>query len=171
MRIKELLNAGVYPDVIDMDGWTPLMWAAQGGNVEIINILIEAQLDADGAQMQISDSKLAKDINTNIKNNSNKSEQNIKLNGGKVQYTITKASGHTEENPVVEKTNKRSIDPNKPMLAITYDDGPSKFTLGILDALKENNSVATFFVLGSRVYNNGDIFNRMIEEGNQIGNQ
>ena len=36
--------------------------------------------------------------------------------------------------------------------------------------LKENNSVASFFVLGQSVYNNGDILNRMIVEGNQIGN-
>lgn len=74
-----------------------------------------------------------------------------------------------EENTVEEK-DKRIIDPDKPMIALTYDDGPSQYTEEILDVLKENNSLATFFVLGSRVYDNNEILNRMLEEGNQIGN-
>lgn len=78
------------------------------------------------------------------------------------------------EEPIVE-TDKENIktkviDPNKPMIAITYDDGPSKYTDAILDVLKENNSSATFFVLGSRVNSHKDVLNKMIEEGNQIGN-
>lgn len=92
-----------------------------------------------------------------------------KTNIEKIQYTITEAQG-----PVVseEEINieKRVIDPNKPMIAITYDDGPSIYTPEILDVLKENNSVATFFVLGCQVHANGDTLNRMIEEGNQVGN-
>lgn len=44
-RVKELLDSGVYVDVQDMDGWTPLMWAAQDNNVEMINTLIEAGAD------------------------------------------------------------------------------------------------------------------------------
>ena len=36
------------------------------------------------------------------------------------------------------------------MVALTFDDGPSpKYTERILDALKEYNASATFFVLGS----------------------
>lgn len=66
---------------------------------------------------------------------------------------------------------KRIIDPNKPMIALTFDDGPNKkTTLPILDILKEYNSAATFFVLGNRVSDNGDILKRMIEEGSEIGN-
>lgn len=101
-----------------------------------------------------------------------------------VQYTITEAQGpadeekinvensNEEETNVEEKVNTgaREIDPDKPMIAITYDDGPSKHTPEILDILKENNSVATFFVLGSQVHANGDTLNRMIEDGNQVGN-
>jgi len=75
-----------------------------------------------------------------------------------------------EEKEVIKKINKRTIDPNKPMVAITYDDGPSQYTPGILDVLKENNSVATFFVLGLHVHNNDDVLNRMLQEGSQIGN-
>lgn len=93
----------------------------------------------------------------------------------KVQYTITEAprpiNEMIEENPIGEETAiKRTLDPTMPMIAITYDDGPTKYTPEILNVLKENNSVATFFVLGTQVYNNEEVLNQMLEDGNQIGN-
>lgn len=75
----------------------------------------------------------------------------------------------TVEESVLEK-QERIIDPNKPMISLTYDDGPSKYTQELLDVLKENNSTATFFVVGLQVNKNKDVLSRMIEEGNQIGN-
>lgn len=66
---------------------------------------------------------------------------------------------------------KRSIDPEKPMIALTFDDGPNKnTTVPILDTLKEYDSAATFFILGNRVSDNIDILERMLEEGSEIGN-
>ncbi len=68
------------------------------------------------------------------------------------------------------KTN-RQIDPQKPMVALTFDDGPHyEYTDNILDELEKYNSVATFFVLGSRAEKNKDIIKRIAEGGNQIGN-
>ena len=64
----------------------------------------------------------------------------------------------------------REIDPNKPMIALTYDDGPSKYTQDILDLLKENNSAATFFVLGSQVSKYEEAVIQMVDGGNQVGN-
>lgn len=67
--------------------------------------------------------------------------------------------------------NVKPVDPNKPMVALTFDDGPSpKYTARILDALKENNASATFFVLGSNAQNAPDLLQRMVLEGNEIGN-
>lgn len=66
---------------------------------------------------------------------------------------------------------KRNVDPNKPMIALTFDDGPNKkTTVPILNTLKEHDSVATFFILGNRVSSNDDILKRMLEEGSEIGN-
>ncbi len=63
------------------------------------------------------------------------------------------------------------IDPDKPMVAITFDDGPTRaITTQILDCLKENNAYATFFVLGSRIEDAKDILERMILDGHEIGN-
>ncbi len=66
---------------------------------------------------------------------------------------------------------KRNIDPTKPMVALTFDDGPNKdTTLPILNTLKKYDSAATFFILGNRASSNVEILKRMVEEGSEIGN-
>lgn len=66
---------------------------------------------------------------------------------------------------------ERIIDPNLPMVALTYDDGPNKeVTPRILDILKEYDGAATFFVLGARVRNHKEIIKRIVDEGSEIGN-
>ena len=65
----------------------------------------------------------------------------------------------------------KKIDPKKPMIALTFDDGPHDiYTARILDALKKCGGRATFFVLGQRVGTHSEILNRMLEEGSEIGN-
>ena len=56
------------------------------------------------------------------------------------------------------------------MVALTFDDGPNKYTEQLLDALKEYNCSATFFVLGSMVEKFPQALQRMVLEGNEIGN-
>jgi len=65
----------------------------------------------------------------------------------------------------------RYIDPNKPMVALTFDDGPSpEYTPEILKALRDNNARATFFVLGTLAELNPELLNQIVESGNEIGN-
>ena len=45
----------------------------------------------------------------------------------------------------------RTVDGNLPMVALTYDDGPSQYTQTIVELLDEYDAVATFFVVGNRV--------------------
>ncbi|MDY2919781.1 MAG: polysaccharide deacetylase family protein [Lentihominibacter sp.] len=66
---------------------------------------------------------------------------------------------------------ERYIDPNAPMVAITYDDGPGgESEERILDCLEKNGSVATFFYLGSRVKTNPDVIKRAVDMGCEPGN-
>lgn len=84
--------------------------------------------------------------------------------------TLGNDKGDIPEKDKIDKI-AREIDPEKPIIALTFDDGPyAKSTISILDTLKENNAVATFFVLGNRVSSNKSILERMIKEGNEIGN-
>lgn len=65
----------------------------------------------------------------------------------------------------------RIIDPDKPMVALTFDDGPDAVdTPIILDILEANNAVATFFILGMEAEKNPEVLNRILEGGNEIGN-
>lgn len=65
----------------------------------------------------------------------------------------------------------RTIDPNKPMVAITYDDGPHRtYTNQILDTLEKYNSVATFFELGNRAVSCSDILQREVSLGCEVAN-
>ena len=68
---------------------------------------------------------------------------------------------------------RMTIDPDKPMIALTFDDGPVPgVTDRILDILEEHNARATFFVCGWRLAReeNRTILRRMGALGCEIGN-
>ena len=62
------------------------------------------------------------------------------------------------------------IDPSKPMVALTFDDGPSVYTKDILDQLEKYNAHATFFVVGNRVASYASTIERAHKLGCEIGN-
>lgn len=68
------------------------------------------------------------------------------------------------------KSEESSIDPNKPMIALTFDDGPGKRTGELLDQLEKYNSRATFFMLGQNAKNNGALIRRMANQGCELSN-
>ena len=64
-----------------------------------------------------------------------------------------------------------SIDTDRPVVALTIDDGPDEtYSRKILDLLKKYHSHATFFIITERVPGNEEILQRMVEEGHEIGN-
>lgn len=60
-------------------------------------------------------------------------------------------------------------DDGKKRIAFTFDDGPSKVTNQLLDALKELDIKATFFVIGENADAYAPIVKRMLAEGHQVG--
>lgn len=79
----------------------------------------------------------------------------------------------TSEGESVDKIDysNPNIDPAKPMVALTFDDGPGgESTIRILDALKKYNAHATFFVVGSNIDKYADIIKREAAEGSEVGN-
>ena len=69
-----------------------------------------------------------------------------------------------------EEPLKRYIDPSKPMVALTYDDGPGgESETRILNCLKKNGGVATFFYLGNRVSGGSENVKTAYNMGCQIG--
>ncbi|MBQ2765332.1 MAG: S-layer homology domain-containing protein [Firmicutes bacterium] len=56
------------------------------------------------------------------------------------------------------------------LIALTFDDGPGKYTDQLLDAFAEKDVKATFFVVGSNAARYPDIIRRQYNEGHQIAN-
>jgi len=60
-------------------------------------------------------------------------------------------------------------DRNKNNIALTFDDGPSKWTPAVLDILKEQKIKATFFLIPDNIIRLPEVAKRIIEEGHEVG--
>jgi peptidoglycan/xylan/chitin deacetylase (PgdA/CDA1 family) len=91
---------------------------------------------------------------------------------GKEYAYVVKAK--TLAGTVTPKSNSKKssiVDPNKPMIALTFDDGPSSSaTTRILNVLEANGARATFFVVGSRVDSYSYQIKRAYDLKCEIGN-
>jgi peptidoglycan/xylan/chitin deacetylase (PgdA/CDA1 family) len=55
-------------------------------------------------------------------------------------------------------------------IALTFDDGPTKYTGPVLDILRKAEIPATFFVIGSQVGPNRELVRRIVREGHALAN-
>ena len=81
------------------------------------------------------------------------------------------ASGEIQKNQKIvrEITQFKRVDPEKKLIAFSFDDGPSrKNTEKILKALDKNNARATFFMLGQNAKYYPDLVKKVEESGNEI---
>lgn len=70
-----------------------------------------------------------------------------------------------------QQSGGRVIDPSKPMVALTFDDGPQP-SVGnrIMDCLAQYGGKATFFMVGERVASYKTEVQRMVREGHEVAN-
>ncbi len=62
------------------------------------------------------------------------------------------------------------LGPEHKLLALTFDDGPSRWTPALLDAFRDHGGRGTFFVLGRSVDGRADVLRRAVREGHELGN-
>lgn len=55
-------------------------------------------------------------------------------------------------------------------MALTFDDGPSRYTPGVLRALRRGHAHATFFVVGSQLRGRTRLLHRIVAAGDEVGN-
>lgn len=55
-------------------------------------------------------------------------------------------------------------------IALTFDDGPSPYTVEILDILQRYDILATFFVLGQVISSYPEVLQRIVADGHVLGN-
>ena len=63
------------------------------------------------------------------------------------------------------------VETNKPVVALTFDDGPSvRFTTDVLTVLKDRDVKATFFLIGKETAENLPQARLIVDAGHEIGN-
>lgn len=91
-------------------------------------------------------------------------------------YNDKTVAGNWSETASVEIADKiqmsSNIDPDKPMIALTFDDGPGYNNVSdrILDVLEKYSARATFFMVGKNAADHPDNLKRKVELGCEIGN-
>lgn len=91
--------------------------------------------------------------------------------GNKVtgEYQINGGTYYFSKDGVFD-VEKNKLHPGKPMIALTFDDGPGIYTEDLLALFEENDSRATFFVLGQQAESFPTSIKKMKEIGCEIGN-
>ncbi len=73
--------------------------------------------------------------------------------------------------PSREPAYYNSVNTSRPVLALTFDDGPHpQLTPKLLDILRQQGVRATFYVIGRNVETYPDIARRIVAEGHEIAN-
>ncbi len=95
------------------------------------------------------------------------------LPGEKVVRTGSESNISTEivtKEPVNIQLIRYNVDTKgEKVIALTFDDGPwTGWTKEVLDVLKENNALATFFTVGNRVSEDPESIRRMAKVGHEI---
>lgn len=94
------------------------------------------------------------------------------LEKGWLALPLQPETEHTEPAPTTapqQGQGERTIDPTRPMIAITFDDGPGEYTTALLDVLTQYDAVATFYMVGNRINNYQDAVRQVVAQGSEIG--
>ena len=86
-----------------------------------------------------------------------------------IEVPIKESGDSPNPDTVLNMPPDTPINPNMPMVALTFDDGPSKYTDRLLDIFATHGGKGTFFVIGNILENHSSVLQRMIAEGHEIG--
>lgn len=174
-----VISATTYSDIEDKNPFNPIKTEEL-----YINFDKEELIDIEDCLRGKAISNLAKKYNCDKENvrlvNIQENGVEVNVNGTKLNYTYndnnTDFVMNNENIPSILKyekidVEKREIDPTKPMIAFTFDDGPSPAnTKKILEALSKVGGRATFFELGYLMENYPDTVRAITEQGSEVAN-
>lgn len=101
--------------------------------------------------------------------------QSIRVDPGQAAPTVTPPPTPTptptpSPTPTPTPTPSPTADPDRLMVALTFDDGPTQYTARVLDLLEQYGAKGTFFVIGSKLNDDTrSLLQRMRELGCDIG--
>lgn len=102
-------------------------------------------------------------------------ESEEKIEGSSEETEMTEQTEGVEsaediQSEVIVPNILENVDVDKPMIALTFDDGPSQYTWPILAALDSVGGRATFFVVGNRIASHQAAIQQILAVGCEIGN-
>ena len=152
----------------------------------VVSLVWTADPNANGYEINYSTSEdmsspITIDVNDSSVNNYNVSGLEV---GSTLYFTVNSYCLNGEKKVVGESSDVKSItvsdkifmtndiDPNKPVIALTFDDGPSYkgVTTKILDLIEQYNVRATFFMIGENANGNKNNVKKMVDLGCELGN-
>ena len=71
--------------------------------------------------------------------------------------------------PFEKKYYFKNKSDSEKQIALTFDDGPGKYTQELLDGLRERGVKASFFLMGSKVEKRPELVKTMHEDGHLVG--
>ena len=81
-------------------------------------------------------------------------------------YSLSKSRTYQLFSPIVSQ-----VKTDKPVIALTFDDGPTKaYTQEVLDVLDDKGIKTTFFVNGNQTLENIDLAKAIVQAGHELGN-
>lgn len=105
-------------------------------------------------------------------------DQALTLYAGQKQISLSydefknyiKIPGKSIAEEQLEMKRNVPVDPEKPMIALTFDDGPSPITQKFMNVFEQHQATASFFMLGKNVVNYPDTVKHMYENGFELCN-
>ncbi len=91
-----------------------------------------------------------------------------RMQTGELKVGLTECTFDEKGRLIAKKES--AIDPGKPMVALTFDDGPGERTGELLEQLDKYNAHATFFMLGQKIDSNPEAVKKMKAIGCELGN-
>nr|WP_125143659.1 polysaccharide deacetylase family protein [Clostridium transplantifaecale] len=141
--------------------------SASGSSGTENRIPSERQMSREGQTLQ---NEQASPVGTAVSGQTVSQETQAELESRAAESLAAEVEKEAEEaGPVL--SGGRYIDPSKPMIALTFDDGPyAPVGNRIMDSMEKYNGRATFFVVGNRVADYKTEIKRMHDNGHEIAN-
>lgn len=92
-----------------------------------------------------------------------------------IDITYIDENNMCDDNCKIEDKSKKRQDlliqkyKDKKLIALTFDDGPGKYTSALVDELKKRNIPVTFFLLGENAIKFPSVIKFEIDAGNEVG--
>lgn len=124
--------------------------------------------DKDGERYYLGENGAAMTGWLDLDGNTYYFDANGKMATGDIYLGLTLC--RFDKNGKLIEKKESQVNSSKPMIALTFDDGPGPRTSELLAQLEKYNAHATFFMLGQKVSSYPEVLKKMKQIGCELGN-